>query len=35
MNNKGFISMTTILTIIIAVSVILIINIDIKMQNNN
>ena len=35
MNNKGFISMTSILAIIVSVSVVLILNIDIKMQNNN
>ena len=35
MQKNGFISMTTILTIIVAVSAILIINIDMKMQKNN
>ncbi len=35
MQKNGFISMTTILTIIVAVSAILIINIDLKMQKNN
>lgn len=35
LNNKGFISMTSILAIIVTISVLLILNIDIKMQNNN
>lgn len=35
MQKNGFISMTTILTIIVAVSAILIVNIDLKMQKNN
>lgn len=35
LNNNGFISMTSVLAIIVSVSVVLILNIDIKMQNNN